>query len=714
MNLVIVESPNKCKKIQGYLGQGWIVKASLGHVRDLPEKDLGVNLETFRPTYVPTSKGKKILAGLRASIKSADQVYLATDPDREGEAIAWHLADALGLRDPHRIAFNEITKAAVQAAVRRKGHIDLNRVAAQECRRVLDRLVGYSVSPALSNAHGSWLTAGRVQSVAVRIVAERELAIRNFKSESYVEVFLHFVTDEVAWRAQWVPGDLLHKDQRHWTNKPFAQRVAALKDMIVATVTRQNKSRRPPPPFITSSLQQAASIALKMPPKKCMQVAQSLFEEGLITYHRTDNPNLSDDGIRDVVAWLNANGLKAADKPNRWKAKAGAQEGHEAIRPTAVEKLPDVLVNLLDGDQVAVYRLIWLRTVASQMLDAVFDHTTIELASQAEIDGRTMAFISRGSVLISEGWMALTRKDETDDDGQDEDAQLLPVLEESTVLCAERGDVVGKRTKPPARYTEASLIKRMENEGIGRPSTYAAILDNIQRRGYVAVEKRKLKAMDLGITIYQALASRFHFMELDYTRDIETQLDRIAAGEATYGVVIGEVYAQLKAELDIFSSQPPDLGQERHVCPDCGKPLRLIKGRFWGCSGYPDCQYTAPDYDGRPGEPRAKSEADTRYPCVCGEGFMQQRNGRAGIFWGCSSYPQCKQTLPDDHGKPGATSEKTKQVTGDDKLSAGSACPTCGTNTLVIRTMSKGKNEGKRFFGCTGFPDCRFFAWVNQ
>ena len=714
MKLVIVESPNKCKKIQGYLGQGWVVKASLGHVRDLPEKDLGVDLETFRPTYVPTAKGRKILASLRTSIKSADQVYLATDPDREGEAIAWHLADALGLRSPHRVTFNEITRQAVQAAVQRPGRIDLARVAAQECRRVLDRLVGYRVSPALSNVHGSWLTAGRVQSVAVRLVAERELAIRNFKPESYVEVFLDFETDDIAWQAQWMPGDLLGEDRKHWTDKAFAQRVAALRDVNVAGVTRQKKSRRPPPPFITSSLQQAASITLKISPKRCMQVAQSLFEEGLITYHRTDNPNLSDEGIDEVIAWLKANDHEVATRPNRWKAKAGAQEGHEAIRPTDVGKLPDVLANLLDKDQLAVYRLIWLRTVASQMPDAKFDHTTISLTSRERLDGRAMRFIARGKVLISEGWMALTRKDVTEDE-DGEESQVLPVLAEDSLLCAKDGRVVDKQTKPPARYTEASLIRRLENEGIGRPSTYAAILTNIIQRGYIALEKRKLKAMDLGIAIYQALTTRFRFMELDYTRDVEAQLDRIATGEATYGTVIGRVYAQLSSELEAFNSQPPDLGQEHHACPECGKPLRLIKGRFWGCSGYPDCRYTASDRDGRPGEPKARAEADTRYPCDCGNGFMQQRQGRAGVFWGCSAYPQCKQTLPDDQGKPGNVS---RSGTADNKgagskLVAGSPCPTCGSNTLVSRTMGKGSNEGRRFLGCTGFPDCRFFAWQS-
>jgi len=709
--LIIVESPNKCKKIQGYLGQGWVVKASLGHVRDLPEKEMGVDLNTFRPSYVATRKGKEVLAGLRASIKSAETVYLAMDPDREGEAIAWHLAEALNLKNAKRITFNEITQKAVQKAIQETGEIDRQKVAAQECRRILDRLVGYSVSPALSNAYGSWLTAGRVQSVAVRIVAERELAIQNFKPTAYVEVFLSFINDDIAWRAQWIPGDLLGKDQQRWTDKPFAQRVAALKAVKVTAVNEEKQSRRPPPPFITSSLQQAASVSLKMPPKKCMQIAQQLFEAGLITYHRTDSPNLSDEGIADVVAWLTSNGYTVADKPNHWKAKAGAQEGHEAIRPTAVDTVPDTLAGQLDASQQKVYRLIWSRAVASQMPDAVFSITNINLASVEHIAGNVMTFVAQGRLLLTDGWMALTRVDSSEEQtaGMD-DNQLLPKLQKSTQLTANTGEVVDKQTKPPPRYTEASLIRKLENEGIGRPSTYASIIDNIQHRKYVVVTKRKLVATDLGIVIYRALKDRFQFVELEYTRTIESQLDQIAMGAATYGEVVSGAYAQLATELGSFSNV--SIGQqEKHDCPDCNKPLRLIQGKFWGCSSYPECSYTAPDEEGHPGTPRKRTALtdDTRYPCTCGNGFMRERQFNDKTFWGCSNYPQCKKSLPDDNGKPGVRANQNAKET---KAVAGDVCPECAEGCVVKRAIGKGKkNEGKPFLGCTHFPKCRYFSW---
>ena len=712
--LVIVESPNKCKKIQGYLGQGWLVKASLGHVRDLPEKEMGVDLETFRPSYVATKKGKKVLAGLRASVKSAQTVYLAMDPDREGEAIAWHLAEALGLKDPKRITFNEITKKAVQKAIQETGEIDRRRVAAQECRRILDRLVGYSVSPALSNAYGSWLTAGRVQSVAVRIVAERELAIQGFVPEKYIEVFLHFTTGDIAWHAQWAPGELLDEKQKHWTDKPFAQRVAALRNVKVTAVSEQQKSRRPPPPFITSSLQQAASVSLKMPPKMCMQVAQQLFEAGLITYHRTDNPNLSDEGIEDAVFWLSENGYGVAEKPNHWKAKAGAQEGHEAIRPTLIINTPDEQAGKLDSDQLKLYRLIWMRAVASQMKDAVFNVTQIRLSSMDQIDGKAMVFVAQGRSVVTQGWMALTKADFTDEQSSSKDNkdQLLPKVKESADLTADTSDVVNKQTKPPPRYTEASLIQKMENEGIGRPSTYASIIDNILHRKYVLLEKRKLKASKLGITIYQTLKDRFQFIELEYTRNIESQLDRIAVGDATYLDVVSGAYTQLASELGSFGEV--SIGnQEKHACPECNKPLRLVQGEFWGCSGYPDCGYTAPNEDGRPGASRKtipKSIA-TDYPCDCGEGFMLRRQGRGAHFWGCSKFPGCKNTLPDTDGKPGM---KTDTSSHSNASVAGDACPECGKGTMVKRTIEKGKNEGKLFLGCTSFPECRYFSWANK
>lgn len=709
-NLVIVESPNKCKKIQSYLGDGWIVKASMGHVRDLPPKEMGVDLQSFQPQYVANARGGKVIAGLKKLSQSASQVYLATDPDREGEAIAWHLQQVLRLKHPKRIIFNEITKKAVQSAVRQAGSIDTDLVHAQEGRRVLDRLVGYSVSPALSNAYGSWITAGRVQSVALRIVVERELAIMDFRQTPYVEVFLHFETDDLHWLAQWVPGNLLAEGQKHWTDRAFAEQVATITEVDVQAIEKTQRSRRPPPPFITSSLQQGASVALKLSPKRCMQEAQHLFEEGLITYHRTDNPNLSEEGIQAVMDWLNSHGYAdhVVDQPNTWKAKANAQEGHEAIRPTSITQTPDQVKNDLTPDQSRLYELIWKRTVASQMKVARYHVTQINLASSEPMDGQPLRFLAKGEQQVYPGWLLLSQRDVTEESTQ-EKAQPLPTLEEGQHLIAQAGEVKDKQTQPPARYTEASLIKKLEAEGIGRPSTYASILENILKRGYIAVEKRKLQAEELGILIVKILRDRFQFMELGYTRNIESQLDEIAAGRNQYVGVVSQAYAVLQQELSALEGL--QIGtQETHHCPECGKPLRLIQNKFWGCSGYPECRYTAPNENGQPGAPRAreKQAVDTTYPCSCGQGHMQRRSYQGKFFWGCSTYPSCKQTLPDNQGVPGRKKTAPPETSG-----AGLTCPTCQSGQLVKRVVKNGKNVGKPFYGCTNFPDCKHFAWCH-
>lgn len=706
-NLVIVESPNKCKKIQSYLGNGWIVKASMGHVRDLPPKEMGVDLESFKPHYVANEKGRKVISGLKKLGQSASQVYLATDPDREGEAIAWHLQQALHLKHPKRITFNEITQKAVQAALNKAGSIDTNLVHAQEGRRVLDRLVGYSVSPALSNAYGSWITAGRVQSVALRIVVERELEIQAFRPTAYIEVYLHFETDTLRWSAQWLPGNLLAEDQKHWTDRTFAIRVAAISDVDVQAIEKTKRSRRPPPPFITSTLQQGASVVLKLSPKRCMQEAQKLFEEGLITYHRTDNPNLSEDGIGQVMDWLNRNGYAdhVVVKPNTWKAKANAQEGHEAIRPTSIQKIPGQVKDSLTSDQYRLYKMIWQRSLASQMKAAQYNVTIIDLVSSEPLDGRQLRFQAKGEQLVYPGWLSLSGQDATDEPMK-EDSQSLPALDEGQHLAAIEGEVKDKKTKPPARYTEASLIKKLEAEGIGRPSTYASILENIIQRGYVAVEKRKLHAKDLGILIVQTLTDRFQFMELGYTRAIEAQLDEIATGRNQYVQVVSSVYADLKRELSSLAGL--HIGShETHACPECEKPLRLIQNKFWGCTGYPECRYTAPNENGQPGAPRArgKQAIDTTYPCSCGQGHMQRRSYQGKHFWGCSNYPTCEQTLPDHKGVPGSKRQKGSQQS----FGAGQTCPTCLEGQLVKRTTK----QGKPFYGCTHFPKCKHFAWPN-
>ena len=710
LNLIIVESPNKCKKIQAYLGQGWIVKASMGHVRDLPTKTLGVDLQSFQPEYVANDRGNKVITGLKKLSKTADQIYLATDPDREGEAIAWHLQQALHLKTPKRITFNEITHKAIKAAVNQPGEINMALVRAQEGRRVLDRLVGYSVSPALSNAHGSWLTAGRVQSVALRIVVEREQAIKAFKPTAYVEVFLHFETEGLHWSAQWQPGDRLPEGLKHWTDRAFAERVAEIRNVVVRHIEQTQRSRRPPPPFITSSLQQGASVTLKLSPKRCMQEAQHLFEEGLITYHRTDNPNLSEEGVLEVMDWLNRQGYAehVVEKPNTWKAKAEAQEGHEAIRPTSIGKTPDQVEKELTPDQARLYRMIWERTVASQMKAARYHVTQIHLDSIESVDGEPLHFLAKGEQQIYAGWLLLSQRDVTEE-ARPETTQSLPALEEDQRLSAQDSEIKDKQTQPPARYTEASLIKKLEAEGIGRPSTYAAILENILKRNYIAVVKRNLQAEELGILIVETLRDRFQFMELGYTRMIEAQLDEIARGRNQYRTVVSEAYAILRRELSTLDGLRIG-SQATHHCPECNQPLRLIQNKFWGCTGYPDCRYTAPNENGQPGVPRKRQiqAEDTTYPCVCGNGHLQRRSHQGRHFWGCSTYPTCKHTQPDQNGVPGTKARQAKQTAG-----AGQACPTCQSGQLVKRVVKNGKNSGKPFIGCTNYPECRHFAWCH-
>lgn len=715
-HLMIVESPNKCKKIQTILGSDWIVKASMGHVRDLPQKEMGVNFQTFQPDYVPSKKGKAVLSGLRKLTQAVDRVWLATDPDREGEAIAWHLQQALNLKHPHRVSFNAITKTTVTESVNNPSVINMSLVRAQEGRRVLDRLVGYSVSPELSRAcgNGAWLTAGRVQSVALRIVAERELEILNFKPKDYVEVYLHFNTDNIRWKAKWVPGDLLPELERYWTNREVALQVSGIRNVSVNSLDRSKKSNRPPPPFITSTLQQAASVTLKVSPKQCMQSAQKLFEAGLITYHRTDNPNLSDEGATEVRSWLQSNGYAdhISSQINTWKSKENAQEGHEAIRPTSISKLPDGNQEI-SPDLQQLYKTIWLRAVACQMKNAVLDVTRISLSSSDKIDGKIMRFDAKGEQLIYSGWRSLSGRDAADESVVD-DSQQLPPLNPNQQLCAIDGVVEDKQTKPPIRYTEASLIKKLEADGVGRPSTYASIIDNILHRAYVSIFKRKLHATDLGILIVRTLVDRFSFLELQYTSQIEALLDQVAAGKMEYFDVVSTAYRVLIGELGSLSKLVAQ-NEVKFTCLECGKALRLIKNRFWGCSGYPDCGYTAPNDKGKPGVPRPRKKGnglDKSHPCDCGKGFLQRRKSMTGFFWGCSNYPKCKQTRPDCDGKPGDRQPKSISHSNVNQV-AGEACPTCNSGTLVLRTIKNGKNVRKTFYGCTKYPKCQHFSWAK-
>jgi len=662
--LVIVESPGKVKKISALLGPGYKVVASVGHVRDLPPKELGIEPPDFRPHYEPTERGRDVLARLRKDVAQADRVILATDPDREGEAIAWHLADALRLRNPERITFTAITKEQVRAAIEAPRQINMQRVRSQEARRALDRIVGYRVSPALSSLAGQPLSAGRVQSPAVRLVVDREREIAAFRSTEHYSAELTFDNaDGSTWRALWDTKPHLAEGQPYMLDEALARAVAAVRHVTVVEYADTVMNRAPAAPFTTSTLQQAAGQRLKFRPKKTMELAQRLYEQGAITYHRTDNPNLDSAGIEDIAAYARRAGLPLADKPRRWKAKEGAQEGHEAIRPTHAATLDAGETD----EERALYRLIWQRAVASQLADAEYAVRTVRLAG--DVAGMPVTFTATGRTLQSPGWMTVYVPDPESEqkNGDDEDAAAsnpIPVLTNGAALVAASGRMLTKRTKPPARFTEATLVKELERQGIGRPSTYATILENITTRGYVTTDpKGYLVPTPIGEMIRDALVGRFRFAELDYTRGLEDELDRIAEGQATYQGVVAAAWSALDDELTKLDTVKAGIA---HPCPDCGKPLQRRKGQygfFWSCTGYPECRTTLPDAKGKPGERRAPPPP-TGFKCPkCGSELARRQGvskpkkkgekGRPYDFYSCTGFPKCDATYrtgPD--GKP--------------------------------------------------------------
>lgn len=714
MKLLIVESPSKAKNIKAYLGTGWIVAPSYGHIRDLPEREMGVEAPEFRPNYVVPERSRAHVAKLKQFVKDASEVFLAADPDREGEAIAWHIAQVTKPSKFKRVRFSEVTKTAIEKAIANAGDIDINMVKAQEARRVLDRLVGYTVSPFLTKMTGSAapLSAGRVQSVAVRLVVDRERSIRDFVSTEHYRIFAEFATnDGSTWRARWdhlpllallnqtsIPaspenadgepceGEQEQDESTLWTNHGFAQQFASAlqqsPDFSISNVETRRSHRKPPAPFTTSTLQQAASVALKLSPDETMKAAQTLFENGLITYMRTDSPSLSVEGEQMIRDWLQTQEEQRGasllpDQPHRWPAKGNAQEAHEAIRPTQVGiTTPD------EGSETekSLYRLIWLRSVASQMKSAEFDVTRVELISDVAIKGTPQIFIARGRVMLEAGWMSLTKGDFTQDqEGGDQQAtteQVLPNLAQGQRLTASDFDLNTSTTKPPPRYTEATLVRALESEGIGRPSTYASILTNIRNRAYIEIKSRKVYAAALGEVVVDALTPHFGFMDYQFTRTMEAGLDQIAAGTAGFKSVVAYQFNELessmgraKAAPPLTTTLPPSLAADAYPCPICTKGhLRRRKGKighFWSCSNYPDCTASGQDVKKKRGadpepdmdtvrvkEAKASSElSDVDCP-KCGKHKLVKRCGTRGDFWACSGYPKCKQTVQDDAGKP--------------------------------------------------------------
>lgn len=668
MKMLIVESPTKRKHIAAFLGAGWVVEASFGHVRDLPKGEMGIDFGNYQPAYVLSDSGKKVMAKLKGMAKQMEEIWFATDPDREGEAIAWHLKALLGRgKIVRRVTFSEITQTAVLRAVQQPRDIDNNLVAAQQARRVLDRLYGYKLSPALGDkigVHG--VSAGRVQSIALRLIVDRERAIRNFRSTKHFGVAIVCESEGRQWRAKWDTAPFVTEESPYITDKESAEKVCchALSGLRVTKFSEKEQQQMPPAPLITSTLQQAAANRLGLSVGTTMAAAQKLFEAGLITYMRTDNPNLSDEAIAALHDYLRAAGQDdhIADPPHRWKAKNGAQEAHEAIRPT------DFALRIADsGDPVAdqVYQLIRRAAIACQMRPAIYKVRKARLETLQPLTLTNVptpatipaAFDASGRELIYPGWQIIA-KDYTNDDDKAESGQL-PMLTEGQICQPLEAVRLELETRAPNRFTETSLLKILEKNEIGRPATYANIIETQLRRGYAVIKKRYFYPTELGERVIDALADRFDIMETGYTAAMEAELDNIAGGTADYLTVVRDYDLALDSQLADFIRSSIEEGSIV-PCPQCenGKLRRINgqKGPFWGCSNYKEgCNYMAPDENGKPGKPKPKS---TAYLCPqCGEGHLQRRvakKGKGKYWWGCDRYPDCDYTAFDDKGRPKA------------------------------------------------------------
>lgn len=660
-SLVIVESPAKCKTIEKYLGPGFELAASMGHVIDLPRSEMGIDVEHgFEPRYIVVKDRKKTLADLKKRAKDKANIYLACDPDREGEAISWHLEKELGKgKNVARVVFNEITKEAVREAFKHPGKIDMNLVGAQQARRVLDRLVGYSLSPLLWQKVGRGLSAGRVQSVALRIIVDREREIRAFKPEEYWsgEADLKKRTgDPTVFTAKL---ERIDEEKTELKDGETARGiVASCRDgeYKVADLKRQEKRRHATAPFTTSKLQQAAYNQLRFPASKTMRVAQTLYEGvelgmegsvGLITYMRTDSVRISDQAVREVREHIlkEYGAAYLPEKPNTYKSKKQAQEAHEAIRPTGVTRRPEDIQGYLTPDQYKLYRLIWSQTVASQMTDAVISQEAVEVRC-----GRH-TYKATGSRVIFAGFFAAAGRDEEKDNP-------LPPLSQGEALELVELRPEQHFTKPPARYTDASLVKALEERGIGRPSTYAPIIQTLTARDYIRRDGGALVPTELGFTVTDLLVGHFEkVLDFEFTANMEGELDRIDEGELTWVEVVKEFYEVFKGQVDLAKDQMTSVKRESQptdeICTVCGKPMVIKwgrRGRFLSCSGWPEC--------------RAARSISTEVVCpTCGQGKLVERRARSGrgrAFFGCTRYPECthiSNKLPQAQGgvAPGET-----------------------------------------------------------
>jgi DNA topoisomerase-1 len=714
-HLVIVESPAKARTLTKYLGRDYQVKASVGHVVDLPKSKLGVDIEhDFAPEYTIIHGKSKIITELKQAAKGKETVYLAPDPDREGEAIAWHIADRLDGKKTkiRRVLFNEITKKAVQDALKHPKDLDQNLFEAQQTRRILDRLVGYQISPLLWNKVRRGLSAGRVQSVAVRVVCEREREIQAFQKIEYWSITAQLEAGAppvFAARLLRIGDRKLDPDKFRVENEGAAQDlVTRLRDAAwtVTKVERKERRRFPTPPFITSRLQQEASRKLGYAPNRTMRIAQRLYEGvelgaegpvGLITYMRTDSVRISDDALADVRGLIGERYGKPylPEQAIVYKTKKGAQDAHEAIRPTSVERPPDAVGSFLSKEELALYTLIWNRFVASQMMPAVFDQTTVDISAA------DTTFRASGQIMKFDGFIRVYTegRDEEPAEGEDDDEHALPVLTEGQSLNLR--DLLPEQhfTQPPPRFSQATLIKELEEKGIGRPSTYAAIISTILAKEYVAEDKqRRLRPTELGFLVTDLLVESFpDILNVEFTAGMETVLDEIEEGKQNWVEAMRRFYEPFARDLEHAAANMRDVkrsGQPTDIkCPKCDAAMVVKWGRggeFLACSSYPECKSTANFERDADGVIKVAEEETTSEVCEqCGRP-MQIRFGRFGKFLGCSGYPECKTTR-----------QMVKPVP------TGITCPDCKEGEI----MEKRSRAGKIFFSCGRYPQCRFATW---
>lgn len=715
-HLVIVESPAKAKTIEKYLGNDYQVLASYGHVRDLPPKKTSINPEeNFRITYQAIERNSRHIETIAKALKKADSLLLATDPDREGEAISWHIFELMKerglLKDKpvERIFFNEITKNAIKDAISRPRDISMDMVNAQQARRALDFLVGFYLSPLLWKKIRRGLSAGRVQSPALRLIVEREEEIERFQSREYWSIIADCVQKGTNFSAKLSHYQGEKLEQFTINNEKQAQEVRtnllqlANGQLKVSSIEKKQRKRKPAPPFITSTLQQEASRKLGFTARKTMMVAQQLYEGidvgsgtvGLISYMRTDSVNLAQEAIteiRELVAQRYGSD-NCPDEPRIYKTKSkNAQEAHEAIRPTSVQMLPEQIKSYLTSEQLKLYDLIWKRTVACQMADAVLDLVAVELDC-----GKGNIFRANGSTIVFSGFLSVYEEGLDDRKEEGKENTMLPVLAVDDIVDMQAIHANQHFTEPPPRYSEATLVKALEEYDIGRPSTYASIIHILQQREYVIVEKKRFIPTDVGRIVNRFLTGHFTtYVDYKFTAQLEDTLDAVARGEKEWIPVLESFWKPFIEHVHHIEEtvQRKDVTSEEldEDCPKCGAKLSIRlgkRGRFIGCTAYPECDYTQ-DLASRSGEKPTDPEIIEGRSCPECQSSLQIKNGRYGRFIGCSGYPNCNFMEPLE--KPADT---------------GVQCPVCNKNSILQRKSRR----GKIFYSCAGYPGCSYALW---